>query len=226
VEDEMTRLLKNDVEIQRDVIEELKWDTHVSAADVGVAVHNGVVTLTGRLASWAARAAAQDAAHCVAGVLDVANDIQVAIPGSRTRTDTELATAVRAALEWDVLVPHDKIHTTISDGVVTLEGTVASWTEHDDAARCLRYLTGVRGITNKLQVVPPSVSAGDVKRSIEQALTRHANHAARHVSILVADGTVTLSGDVPSYAELRAIEGAARGAKGVRKVDSRLRIHM
>ncbi len=222
----MTRLLRNDVDIQRDVIEELKWDTHVSATDIGVAVHNGVVTLTGRLGSWAARAAAQDAAHRVAGVLDVANDIEVAIPGSRARSDTDLAAAVRSALEWDVLVPHEKIHTTITDGVVTLEGTVSSWTEHDDAARCIRYLTGVRGISNKLKVVPPSVSASDVQRSIEQALLRHANHAARHVSILVADGTVTLSGDVPSYAELRAVEGAARGARGVRKVESRLRIHM
>lgn len=222
----MTRLAKNDVEIQRDVIEELKWDTHVSATDIGVAVHHGVVTLTGRLASWAARTAAQDAAHRVAGVLDVANEIEVAIPGARARSDTDLASAVRSALEWDVLVPHDKVHTTISDGVVTLEGTVSSWTEHDDAARCIRYLSGVRGIINRLKVVPPAVSPGEVQRSIEQALLRHASHAARRVSVIVDDGTVTLCGDVPSYAELRAVEGAARGAVGVRKVESRLRIHM
>jgi len=222
----MTRPMKNDVDIQRDVIEELKWDAHLKATDVGVAVRDGVVTLTGRLASWPARTAAQEAAHRVAGVLDVANDIEVAIPDSRARTDTDLATAVRSALEWDVLVPHERIRTTISDAVVTLQGTVTCWAEYDNVARCIRNLTGVRGIRNELEVVPPTVSASDVQRSIEQALERHAVHAARHVSVAVANGAVTLTGDVPSYAELCAVEGAARGARGVSKVESKLRIRI
>jgi osmotically-inducible protein OsmY len=219
---------KSDSQIQRDVLEELKWDTRVKETDVGVEVHDAIVTLTGTVESWTARLAAQAAAHRVSGVLDVANDVMVKLPGSYERNDTDIAEAVRAALEWDVLVPQERIQTTVASGVVTLEGKVDLWSQYDDAARCVRNLAGVREVKNLITVEPavPSLSAQTVRRTIEDALERHAEHAAKHVRIAVMDGKVTLSGDVPSWAERNAVEEAVRATPGVRNVDNQVRIHV
>ena len=136
---------KTDTQIHRDVLEELKWDSRVDETEVGVEVEGGVVTLTGTVTSWAKRMAAQEAARRVFGVLDVANDITVKVPGGLTRTDTEIARAVRSALEWDVFVPAETISSTVSEGWVTLDGTVERWSHRDDAERAVRNLTGVKG---------------------------------------------------------------------------------
>ena len=218
---------RTDSQIQLDVLEELKWNTRVKETDIGVEVAGGIVTLTGTVDSWTARVVAQEAAHRVAGVLDVANDIRVKLAGPYERSDTDIARMVRNALEWDVLVPHERIRTTVSNGVVTLEGTVDYWSQYEDAARCVRNLAGVTEVKNLISVEPsvfaPSPEA--VRRTIERALERHAEHAAKHVRIAIADGSVILSGEVPSWAERKAVEGAVRGTPGVRKVDSSLRIH-
>lgn len=216
---------KSDSEIHEAVLEELRWDTRVRETDVGVEVDRGIVTLTGTVESWAARMAAQEAAHRVTGVLDVANDIHVKLSGSSQKDDTDLARAVRQALEWDVLVPDDQIRTTVSDGVVRLEGTVPFWSQHDDAARAVRNLGGVREVQNLIVVAPPTVAAQTVHRAIDHALERHAAHVMKHVKIAIQDGVVTLSGEVPSWAELSTVVGAVRGTPGVRKVDNRLHIH-
>jgi len=224
----MGPIKKTDAEIQRDVLEELSWDTRVKATDVGVEVNAGVVTLTGTVESWAARLAAQEAAHRVSSVLDVANDIRVKVFGSYERSDTDIAQAVRYALEWDILVPHERIHTTVSNGVVTLEGKVDFWSQYDDAARCVRNLAGVREVRNQILVEPsaPRLAPQTVRIAIEQALERHAAHAAKHVQVAVADGKVVLTGDVPSWAERNAVEGAVRGTLGVHRVDNQLRIQV
>ena len=217
---------KTDSQIQREVLEELKWDTRVKETDVGVEVHAGTVTLTGTVESWTARLAAKEAAHRVSSVLDVANDVQVKLAGSYERNDTDIAKAVRIALEWDVLVPHDRIRTTVSKGGVTLEGTVDFWSQYDDAARSIRNLAGVREVLNLITVEPssPRVSPQGVRSAIEHALDRHAEHAAKRVQIAVTDGKVILSGDVPSWAERNTVEGAVRGTPGVWKVENQLRI--
>ena len=146
---------KTDSEIQQAVLQELKWDTRVEETDVGVEVDAGVVTLTGTVSSWAKRLAAQEAAHRVAGVLDVANDIQVKMSGDLRRTDTDIAHAVRHALEWNVFVPEEHIRSTVADGWVTLEGNVDYWSQREDADEAVRRLAGVRGVTNKIEVTPP-----------------------------------------------------------------------
>ncbi len=218
---------KTDVQIQRDVIDELKWDTRVRRTDVGVEVTSGVVTLTGAVDSWTARVAAQEAAHRVFGVLDVANDIQVKLQGSYERSDTDIAHAVRHALEWDVLVPDDRIRTTVSNGVVLLEGKVDFWSEFDDAERCVRNLAGVVEVRNLLTVEPssPDVAPHTVRSAIEHALERHADHSAKHVHIAISGSKVVLSGEVHTWAERNAVVGAVRGTPGVQSVDSQLRIH-
>src|SRR5687768_587667 len=139
---------KTDSEIHRAVLEELRWDPRVDETDVGVEVDGAVVTLTGTVTSWARRVAAQEATRRVAGVLDVANDIVVKTPGGPTRTDTEIAQAVRQALQWDVFVPDEHITSTVTSGCVTLEGTVDRLIERDDAERAIRNLTGVTTVIN------------------------------------------------------------------------------
>lgn len=218
---------KTDSQIQRDVLEELKWDTRVKETDVGVEVDAGIVTLSGTVNSWTARLAAQEAAHRVSGVLDVANDVHVNLPTSYERNDTDIARALRNALEWDVMVPHERIRTTVSNGAVTLEGNVDYWSEYDDTARSVRNLAGVKELRNLIIVEPsvPALSPQTVRNTIDRALERHAEHASKHIQIAIADGKVILSGEVPSWAERNAVEGAVRGTPGVHRLDSRLRIH-
>ena len=217
------RALKSDAEIQKAVLDELKWDGRVLATDVGVEVNTGVVTLTGTVDSFAKRVAAQEAAHRVSGVLDVANDIEVRIPSSSARTDTEIAQAVRQALEWDVFVPHEQIQTTVSNGFVTLTGTIGLRSQRNEAYRAVSKLSGVRGVINKIEVLPVERPAfGKVQETIEQALARLAEREAKRIVITVKDGEVTLSGRVRSRRERQAVVESAGHAPGVRVIRDHL----
>ena len=216
---------KSDLRIYEDVLQELRWELRITdTTNIGVAVDRGVVTLTGWVSSWAARTAACEAAHRVAGVRDVADEMHVKIEGMNQRTDADIARAARDALEWSSIVPHDRLHMTVARGVVTLEGAVESWAQHDEAGRAVGVLSGVSEIRNLITVDPPSVASSEVRGAIDEALERHATHAAKHVQIAVEGGVVTLTGRVPSWAERDAVIGAARGTKGVRRVDSQISI--
>ena len=144
---------RTDAEIQKDVLAELEWDTRVRETDVGVAVDRGIVTLSGKIDSQAKREAAQEAAHRVAGVLDVANDLELQLPGDGPRSDTDIARAVRDSLEWDVLVPDARIRSTVCHGEVTLEGDVDVEKQRDDAERAVRPLLGVTRVINRLKII-------------------------------------------------------------------------
>jgi osmotically-inducible protein OsmY len=217
---------KSDAQIKHDVLEELKWDTRVKETDVGIEVHSGIVTITGTVDSWAALVGAQEAAHRVRGVLDVANDVQVRLPGSAKRTDSDIAWALRTALQWDVLVPDERIRSTVSNGVVTLQGTVDTWSQYDDTLRCVRNLSGVVEVRSFIRVEPPVTTDAPetLHTAIEQALERHAVDEANHVHIAIADGKVILSGDVETWSDGQLVEAAVRGTPGVRGVDNQLRI--
>jgi osmotically-inducible protein OsmY len=220
----VVRTMKTDAEIQQDVLRELEWDTRVDETDVGVEVDTGIVTLTGTVDTWAKRAAAQGAAHRVTGVLDVANDITVRLPGVLGRTDTDIARAVRLALEWDMFVPDERVRSTVTDGWVTLEGEVDFWTQHEDAESAIRNLGGVRGVTNLIKVKAPRVAVQDVRKAIEDALDRRTAREARSVQIDVHDGRVTVTGTVDSWGERHAVIAAVRGTAGVQDVADRLRV--
>ncbi len=215
---------KTDAQIHHHVLEELRWDPRVDETEVGVEVDKGVVTLTGTVANWAKRTAAQDAARRVIGVLDVANDITVKIPGGLVRSDTEIAQAIRHTLEWDVFVPDDRITSTVTNGWVTLEGTVEQLAQRDDAERAVRNLAGVRAVVNKITVTPSTPAMDDVREAIERALERRAEREARRIRVDVAEGTVTLTGSVRSWAEYRSVLGAVRFTAGVRTVKDLLRV--
>lgn len=212
-----------DAEIRDAVLRELAWDSRVDEASVGVTVQDRVVTLSGHVRSDAEKTAAQEAAHHVRGVLDVANDIVVKVPFGFGHTDGDLARAVRHALEWDVDVPDTRIRSTVADGWVTLEGDVDSVRQREDAEHAVRRLSGVRGIANEIVVVAPAIAPERVREAIEAALARQAAREARHLDVSVSDGVVTLSGLVGSSAERRAILGVVSHARGVRAVNDRLR---
>lgn len=222
------RTMKSDHQLHEDVLRELRWDSRVDDTAVGVTVHEGVVTLTGDMTTYAAKLAAQAAAHRVRGVLDVANDIHVRLPGSMGRTDTEIAQAVRHALEWDVHVPAEHMTSTVSDGWVTLAGQVDRLRQRADAERAVRNLRGVRGVHNqisiRLSLVQPSQVHAVLAEALERCATRAAAHEADRIQVEVHDGAVTLSGSVHSYAEKRAVLGAVSHAPGVHTVQDHLHI--
>jgi osmotically-inducible protein OsmY len=217
--------VKSDREIQEDVLLELRWDSRVDQTEIGVEVDNGVVTLTGTVNSYAKKLAAKEAAHCVVGVLDVADDVQVKFPGTLKRTDTEIAQAVRYALEWDAFVPDQKIRSTVASGFVTLEGEVSTLREKEDAERVVRALVGVEGVGNRLTIKPLKADPIQLRKSIEAALERRAQHEAEKIRVQVNDGTVVLEGRVPTWAERTAVVGTVRHAPGVQEVQDRLTVN-
>src|SRR5207245_8482734 len=143
---------RTDEAIQADVLEELKWDTRVRPNEVGVAVKDGIVTLTGWVDSYLKKIAAEEAAHRVRGVKAVANDIEVRLPGSSERTDADLAKAVLDALRWDAAIPADNIEVTVDHGWVTLKGEVEYAFQKREAERVVERIAGVKGVTNLIEV--------------------------------------------------------------------------
>jgi hyperosmotically inducible protein len=212
-----------DAAIQQSVLRELHWDTRVDETAIGVEVSEGIVTLRGVVGSWAERVAAQDAAHRVPDVQDVANDIEVRLPGAPGRTDTDIARSVRHALEWDVFVPEEHVRTTVTNGEVTLEGHVDTFREAQAAERAVRDLVGVRAVVNRIDV-RPEIVPDDLRDAIEDALERQAIREARRVGITIKDGHVTVSGPARSWAEREAIIGVIKGTRGVRAVHDNLHI--
>lgn len=215
---------RSDVDIQQDVQRELRWDTRFEKAQVGVTVRNGVVALTGTVESFGKKWAASEAAHRVTGVLDVANDLEVKLPGDAAKTDLEIAKAVRHALEWDVFVPDQKIRSTVTKGWVTLDGEVEFLRQREDSGAAVRNLAGVKGVTNAISVREKKIQPGEVRKKIEEALERRADREAERIAIDVANGGVTLSGRVHSWMEKEAVLGTVSHAPGVAHVEDHLKV--
>lgn len=215
-------IAKDDMQLQKEVLNELVWDSRVDASEVCVVVEEGVVTLTGTVSSYIQKVAAGAAAHRVWGVRDVADDLKVVLPGTITVSDAEIAHAVRTALRLDVMVPQDRIESTVSDGWVTLEGQVDLWRHFEDAERAVRHLTGVVGVSNKIKVAPSPISTDQVHTAIEQAIERQAERTAHHIRVAVRNGEVTIAGKVRSLREKEAVLDAAGHAPGVVQVDDQL----
>jgi len=154
----------------------------------------------------------------------VANDIKVMVPGGLVKSDTQIALAVRRALEWDSLVPDEKIHSTVTGGWVSLAGEVDLIADREDAERVVRRLTGVKGVINAIKVRAHSADAHKIRKAIEAALERRADREARRIEVTVRDGKVSLAGEVRSWFERRAIVGAVSHAPGVRQVEDKLHV--
>lgn len=211
-------LPRMDNQIREDVLKALKWDPRI-----GVAVSGGVVNLTGSVDSYAVRLLAQEAAQFVEGVFGVNNQIVVERP-ALSWTDIEISVAARKALEWDSLIPHERIGITVTNGWVALEGEVKLLRERDDAEHIVGRLAGVRGVYNQIVVNPSEATPENVREAIEEELRERAHAEARRIKVSLKDGAVTLTGTVQSWEEERAIVNAASRAPGVRSIDDRLRI--
>ena len=214
---------KSDSEIKQQVLRELKWDSRIPWSEIGVEVFEGAVTLTGNVNSYGKKRAAQEAAHRIDGVLDVANEIEVRATGEFQRTESDIALAVRHALQWDALVPDERIQSTVSDGWVALEGEVNLWRERQDAERAVLRLAGVIGVINKITIAPARINAEELREEIESAL-RRADREAERLRIEVHNGAVDLFGRVHSWQEKRAVVGSISHAPGVNEIRDHLTI--
>jgi osmotically-inducible protein OsmY len=221
---ETTKPRRTDSGILQDVLRELEWDTRVRESEVGVHVRDGLVTLTGMVDNYGQKVAAARAAHRVRGVLDVADELVVHLPSGDGITDTELALAVRSALEWDALVDDRRISSTVSNGFVTLEGEVDTLSQREDAHRAVRRLKGVRGMVDKVGIKSVRADSAKVRQRIEQALERRAEREAERIHVAVEDGVATLTGRVHSWQERDSVVGAAAHAPGVHTVNDHLRV--
>lgn len=215
--------MKTDLQLQHDVMEELEWEPSVDASKIGVTAKDGVVTLTGAGVSYFDKMSAEKATKRVYGVKAVANDIEVKLPGSSQRSDTDIASAALNSLRWDASIPEDRIQLTVCNGWITLEGQVDWGYQKETAERIVRNLTGVLGVINKIKV-KAKVKPGDIKTKIEAAFKRHAELDARRVGVDARDGKVILHGNVHSWAEKEQAEQAAWAAPGVNDVESKLTV--
>jgi osmotically-inducible protein OsmY len=212
-----------DRELQEHVQQALDWEPSIDPAEIGVSVDSGVVTLRGDVKTYAEKAAAERVTLGVYSVRAVANDLNVRLHDGQQRTDTDIAQAVVAALRWNTLVPDEQISVAVSNGWVTLKGHVEWEYQRAAAANSIRYLSGVRGVSNTISV-KPRVSVPDVKAKIEAALKRSAEVDARRINIVVADGKVTLTGNVHSWFERDQARQAAWAAPGVREVEDHIAV--
>lgn len=216
--------------LRSDLLDELDWEPKLGKSKIDVVVgHDGVVTLTGVVANYAQKVAAERAVKRVKGVHAVVNDLDVKLPAAHQRTDAELAEAVVEALEWDVLVPHEKIRARVSDGWVRLEGDVEWQYQRAAAEEAIHHLTGLKGVTNMIRVEPQTANEDvkareEVQARIAAALERNADLEAENIEVEAHQGRVVLRGRVHSWAERDAVEAAAWAAPGVGAVDDRLRV--
>jgi osmotically-inducible protein OsmY len=215
--------MKTDEQLKDDVVMELEWDPAVHATQVGVAVKNGVVTLTGHLDTFAEKFAVEKAVARVQDVQAIAVEMDVKLEPGHHRSDSEIAFAVESALKWHAQVPADRIQVKVEKGWVTLKGEVDWDYQRQSAAKAVRALTGVVGVTNAISLKTTEVPGNLVAR-IREALKRHAEREARDITVELHGSVVTLRGKVDSVSERSAAFGAAWSAPGVSGVVNELKV--
>ena len=213
--------MRADRELQERVLKALDWEPSVNAAQIGVTVERGTVTMAGRVGALREKWMAEKAARHIWGVRAVANELTVAPDDASMRSDTAIADAAVNALNWNSAIPPELIQVTVHDGWVTLSGTVRWQYQKATAEKAIEDLYGVKGVANSIVVKAP-VTASDVRQKIEEAFKRSADIDAKRVSVEAQNGTVVLRGTVHSLTERTAAEHAAWAAPGVIAIDDQL----
>jgi osmotically-inducible protein OsmY len=214
-------MMKSDSELERDVKEELRWEPDLDATDIAVSTHNGAVTLTGFVRSYTDKYEAESAAKRVAGVIAVANDLEVRIPSIHQRPDPDIARDAAAAIKNYLPLSYEQIKAVVRDGWVTLEGEVEWQYQQQTAETAVRPLQGVKGVSNLIEI-KPRAKPYDIKRKIEEAFRRNAEVDANQITIEADGSEVVLKGKVRSWAEREEAERVAWRAPGVTKVEDHI----
>jgi osmotically-inducible protein OsmY len=207
----------DDMTLRQNVLDELDFEPSIDATDIGVAVKDGTVTLTGHVRTYAQRVMAEEIVRRVNGVRAIAEEIEVRPMGTHVTADDEIAKRVVQRLDWNTSIPAGNVKAKVENGWVTMTGRVEWHYQKDLAAEEIRHLTGVTGVTNQIEIKQP-VSQADVQKRIEEALKRDAEVEARAIKVRVADSRVTLEGKVRTWAERQAAERAAWSTRGVANV--------
>ena len=218
-------MTKTDVQLKRDINQELAWDPQVDAAQIAVSVDQGAVTLLGNVDTYWQKWAAEAAIKRVAGVRTVAQDLTVNVLADHERNDSDIAAAVQRAFKWDVTVP-DTVTAEVRNGAVTLSGQVTWNYQREAAVQAIRALKGVVGVSNLITLEKLNVSAEQVKEKLEGALQRRATGEANSIHVDTSGGKVTLTGHASSWRAMADAQDAAWATPGVTQVVDRLQIAM
>lgn len=212
-----------DLTLRQNILDELEFEPSIDAAHIGVAVEDGIVTLTGHVSSYWEKTTAENVVKRVKGVKGLAEEIEVRLVGLKGTADDEIAKRAVDAITWNVSIPRDKVQVKVQDGWITLTGKLEWQYQKNAAAEAVRGLAGVVGIANQIEIIPRA-SVSDIKKRIENALKRDAETEAQSIRVNVLDGKVTLEGKVRAWSERQAAERAAWSSPGVRTVDDRISI--
>jgi osmotically-inducible protein OsmY len=215
--------MRSDGDIKRDVEAELRYEPDIDATDITVSVKNGVVTLSGFAKSYMQKHRAEVVAKRVAGVVGLADEIEVRLPGVDARPDPEIAREAAANLK--ALLPYSSEHikAVVKDGWLTLEGEVEWNYQRNYAAQAVRRIKGLKAISNLIRLKPQAQPApAEIRHKIEEAFRRSAEVDANRITVEATGSEVVLKGTVRSWAERTEAERVAWSAPGITKVDNRI----
>ena len=215
--------MKSDSQLRREIEEELADNPAIDANRIGIAVADGIVTLTGHVSDYAQKVSAEKSALRIAGVVAVVVRMDVMLRESDQRTDEDIALSVRAVLDWISGLEEDSIKIKVEKGWVTLSGEVKDGYRSHIAERNIEHMRGVMGVTNDIRI-SGSASPTDIEYNIRKAIQRHTDREMKHLDVKIDKGNVTLSGHLSSTVERAIVRGAARSTPGVKTVVDHLLI--